>query len=108
MSDTTNENPAASQVSGEESFEPKVVNEFEVAPRGEARIAGIDIAAIDARLDECADFFSKHCDETDYRNLGIFSGRNCDSRRATIFLKSLTICLWRRDASMNAMPCTWN
>ncbi len=76
MSDTTNENPAASQVSGEESFEPKVVNEFEVAPRGEARIAGIDIAAIDARLDECADFFSKHCDETDYRNLDWYLQRS--------------------------------
>ena len=76
MSDTTNENPAASQVSENESFEPKVVNEFEVAPRGEARIAGIDIAAIDARLDECADFFSKHCDETDYRNLDWYLQRS--------------------------------
>ena len=76
MSDTTNENPATSQVSGDESFEPKVVNEFQTAPRGEARIAGIDIAAIDARLDECADFFSKHCDETDYRNLDWYLQRS--------------------------------
>ena len=76
MSDTTNENPATSQVSGGESFEPKVVNEFETAPRGEARIAGIDIAAIDARLGECAEFFSKHCDETDYRNLDWYLQRS--------------------------------
>ena len=38
-------------------------------PRGEARVPGIDIEAIDARLAECSDYFTKHVDETDYRNL---------------------------------------
>lgn len=76
MSDTTNENPAVSQVSGEERFEPTVVKDFETAPRGDARIAGIDIPAVDARLEECTEFFSKHCDETDYRNLDWYLQRS--------------------------------
>lgn len=66
MSETTDKQKNAPL---EESFEPKVVNEFESEPRGEARIEGIDVASVDARLTDCADFFSKHCDETDYRNL---------------------------------------
>ena len=43
--------------------------QYEPQPRGEARIPGISIEAVDARLAECAEYFQKHCDETDYRNL---------------------------------------
>ena len=42
---------------------------YEPEPRGEARIPGIDPNAIDKRLAECSEYFLKHCDETDYRNL---------------------------------------
>ena len=45
------------------------VEEPVYAPRGEARIPGISAAMVDARLNECAEFFTKHCDEADYRNL---------------------------------------
>ena len=48
---------------------------YEPAPRGAARVAGVDLAAIDARLKECAEFFTKHCDEADYRNLGWYQWR---------------------------------
>ncbi len=74
MSDTDSTN--TKQNLNPESFEPTVVNEFETAPRGDARIKNIDLAAIDARLDECTDFFSKHCDETDYRNLDWYLQRS--------------------------------
>ena len=43
--------------------------EYIPQPRGAARIEGIDIAAVDERLAECSDYFTKHVDETDYRNL---------------------------------------
>lgn len=45
------------------------VKAYEPQPRGAARIAGVDLASIDARLEECEAFFLKHVDETDYRNL---------------------------------------
>lgn len=48
---------------------------YEPAPRGAARVAGVDLAAIDARLKECAEFFTKHCDEADYRNLDWYQWR---------------------------------
>ena len=48
---------------------------YEPAPRGAARMAGVDLAAIDARLKECAEFFPKHCDEADYRNLDWYQWR---------------------------------
>ena len=48
---------------------------YEPAPRGAARVAGVDLAAIDARLKECAEFFKKHCDEADYRNLDWYQWR---------------------------------
>lgn len=38
-------------------------------PRGESRIPNINLECIDARLDECKEFFKKHVDEADYRNL---------------------------------------
>jgi len=74
MSDTTENQKKAAPV--DESFEPKVVNEFQSEPRGAARIDGIDLDAVDARLTECADFFSKHCDEADYRNLDWYLQRS--------------------------------
>lgn len=48
---------------------------YEPAPRGAARVKGVDLAAIDARLKECAEFFTKHCDEADYRNLDWYQWR---------------------------------
>ncbi len=48
---------------------------YEPAPRGAARVEGVDLAAIDARLKECAEFFTKHCDEADYRNLDWYQWR---------------------------------
>ena len=48
---------------------------YEPAPRGAARVEGVDLAAIDARLKECAEFFMKHCDEADYRNLDWYQWR---------------------------------
>ena len=48
---------------------------YEPASRGAARVAGVDLAAIDARLKECAEFFTKHCDEADYRNLDWYQWR---------------------------------
>lgn len=48
---------------------------YEPAPRGAARIGDIDLAAIDARLSECGAYFSKHCDEADYRNLDWYGWR---------------------------------
>ena len=43
--------------------------QYEPQPRGAARISGIDVETVDRRLCECGEFFQKHCDETDYRNL---------------------------------------
>ncbi len=48
---------------------------YEPAPRGAARIGDADLAAIDARLSECSAYFSKHCDEADYRNLDWYGWR---------------------------------
>ena len=45
------------------------VPQYVPQPRGDARIAGINTEAVDARLAEVTDFFLKHCDEADYRNL---------------------------------------
>ncbi|MCL2325160.1 MAG: hypothetical protein FWC40_01450 [Proteobacteria bacterium] len=45
-------------------------------PRGGVRIPGMDVAAVDARLQDCADFFLKHVDETDYRNLDWYLQRS--------------------------------
>ncbi|MBO4351846.1 MAG: hypothetical protein J6A01_13005 [Proteobacteria bacterium] len=53
----------------EETPTTQEVPQYEPQPRGEARIAGINIEAIDARLAECEEYFQKHVDETDYRNL---------------------------------------
>lgn len=71
-----NDKTQTNQAATPESFEPTVVNEFETAPRGEARIPDIQESAIDDRLTECADFFSKHCDEADYRNLDWYLQRS--------------------------------
>ena len=48
---------------------PEEVPQYVPQPRGEARVAGINPEAVDARLAEVTDFFLKHCDEADYRNL---------------------------------------
>ena len=68
---------------------------YEPAPRGAARVAGVDLAAIDARLKECAEFFTKHCDEADYRNLDWYQWR-------------MQLRLWRRVVCMSAMRCIWS
>lgn len=44
-------------------------------PRGQVRIAGLNPEAVDRRLAECSDFFARHCDEADYRNLDWYLGR---------------------------------
>ena len=45
------------------------VPQYVPQPRGEARIPNINPNAVDERLAEVTDFFLKHCDEADYRNL---------------------------------------
>ncbi len=61
-SEVTTENADVAQNAPEQQ-------EYIPQPRGLARVPGIDIEAIDARLAECSDYFTKHVDETDYRNL---------------------------------------
>lgn len=53
----------------DENSKTETLPPYEPQPRGEARIPGINLDAIDARLAECTEYFQKHCDETDYRNL---------------------------------------
>ncbi|MBR4985981.1 MAG: hypothetical protein IKY83_09610 [Proteobacteria bacterium] len=69
MSDTQPENAPLTDSATPETQQPEGVAPYIPQPRGEARIPGVDCAAIDDRLAECAEYFLKHCDETDYRNL---------------------------------------
>ncbi|MGI5829205.1 MAG: hypothetical protein ACOX8U_03445 [Bradymonadia bacterium] len=45
------------------------MTEYVAAPRKERRVEGVDLEKIDERLFECVEFFHKHVEETDYRNL---------------------------------------
>lgn len=45
------------------------VTEYVAAPRGDRRVDGVEARFVDDRLSECSEFFHKHVDETDYRNL---------------------------------------
>ncbi|MBQ9241681.1 MAG: hypothetical protein IJ165_00385 [Proteobacteria bacterium] len=69
MSDTQPENTPQTETQPQETQQPEGVAPYIPQPRGEARIRGIDCNAVDARLAECSEYFLKHCDETDYRNL---------------------------------------
>ncbi|MBQ1926161.1 MAG: hypothetical protein II180_08595 [Proteobacteria bacterium] len=73
MSDTQPENVPLTETA--ENAQPEGVAPYIPEPRGEARIKGIDCDAVDALLGECSEYFLKHCDEVDYRNLDWYLGR---------------------------------
>ena len=74
MSDTQPENAPLTETAANEQ-QPEGVAPYIPEPRGEARIKGIDCDAVDALLSECSEYFLKHCDEVDYRNLDWYLNR---------------------------------
>lgn len=74
----SNINRKSSELSEENAVNAEQNSEneaYQPAPRGMARVLDVDIAAIDERLRECGDYFTKHCDEADYRNLDWYQWR---------------------------------
>ena len=51
------------------ALDPNQLEKYEPQPRGQSRISNIALESVDKRLLECRDYFTKHVDEADYRNL---------------------------------------
>ena len=68
---TTYNLPRSKNMAEESSkaLDPNQLETYEPQPRGEARITDISLDSIDQRLAECREYFTKHVDEADYRNL---------------------------------------
>ena len=93
----------------EETPTTQEVPQYEPQPRGEARIAGINIEAIDARLAECAEYFQKHVDEQITAiSIGICGACSFGMLRVMTFLRLSMMPLWQLAVFMTDIPCIWN